>query len=237
MINIAICDDNNSICTHIEKIILEYEKRTSIPFDISVFYSGEALVNHIKNDHHIDLLFLDIELGTMSGIEVGGILRDKLDNHLIKIVFITAATGYEPQLFDLQPFNFIKKPIFAPKVNKCLDLYIKLNMEITYFVYKKDYTVTKIPVNEILYFEKDGKKICVKTTKGADYFNESLSSIQKKLPETFVKPHGSFLINFEKIISLQPDNLTMVDNTTIPVSRRQLQILRQMLLHTERNSS
>lgn len=234
MLRIAICDDNNSICSEIEKIILNYQKYSCVKFDINVFYTGEALINFIKNENDFDLIFLDIELGTTTGIEVGSKIRQEFDDHISKIVFITSKNGYESQLFDIQPLNFLRKPIDPQKLQKCLDLTIKLlGRENKTFEYKKDYDVVKVKIKDILYFEKEGRKTKIVTTFCEDFFNETILSIQNRVPQIFIEPHGSFLVNFEKIIRLQKDYLIMTNNKEIPVSQRSLKNIRTMLLDSE----
>lgn len=92
MLRIAICDDNNSVCSEIEKIILNYQKYSCVKFDIDVFFTGESLINFIEKERDFDLIFLDIELGTTTGIEVGSKIRVEFDDHISKIVFITSKT-------------------------------------------------------------------------------------------------------------------------------------------------
>lgn len=234
MIKIAICDDNKFICSEIDEIILDYQKYCCVEFDVSVFYKGESLINFIKNKNDFDLIFLDIELGTTTGIDVGLRIREELDDHISKIVFITSKNGYESQLFDIQPLNFLRKPIDSQKLQKCIDLTVKLlGRENKTFKYKKNYDVVKVKIKDILYFEKEGRKIKIVTTFGEDFFNETILSIKNRLPQNFIEPHGSFIVNFEKIIRLQKDYLIMVNNKEIPVSQRSLKNIRTMLLNSE----
>lgn len=235
MLAIAICDDNNFIYSEIEKFILEYEKFNYIKFDVDIFYTGESLINFIKNEHSFDLIFLDIEIGTTTGIEVGTKIRVEFDDHISKIVFITSKNGYESQLFDIQPLNFLRKPIDPQRLQKCLDLTIKLlGKENKTFEYKKDYDIVKVKIKDILYFEKVGRKIKIVTTYGEDFFNETISSIQSRLPQNFIEPHASFLVDFNKIIKLKNDYIIMTDSKEIPISRRNLQNIRTMLINSEK---
>lgn len=234
MLKIAICDDNNIICSEIEQVILEYGKTKSLETDIEVFYTGESLINFIKSEYSFDLIFLDIELGTTTGIEVGIQIREELDDYISKIVFVTAKKGYESQLFDIQPLNFLRKPIEIQKIQKCIDLAIKLlGVENKTFEYKKDYGVIKVRIKDILYFKKEGRKTKIVTVDGEDFFYETMVSIQNRIPQNFVEPHGSYLVNFEKIIRLQKDYIVMINNKKIPVSQRSLKNMRTLLLHSE----
>ena len=82
---IAICDDEQTICSQIEKIILNYFKTTPQKVKIEVFYSGERLCEFIEKEHSFDLIFLDIELERINGIEVGMKIREEMDNGVCQV--------------------------------------------------------------------------------------------------------------------------------------------------------
>ena len=234
MLSIAICDDNNYICSQIEKIILDYQKYKCEKFDIDIFCTGENIINFIKNEHSYVLIFLDIELGTTTGIEIGSKIRNEFDDYISKIVFITSKDGYESQLFDFQPLNFLKKPIEPRKIHKCIDLSLKLlGIENNTFEYKKGYDIIKVQIKNILYFEKIGRKIHIVTTFDEDFFYDTILNLKNELPKNFVEPHGSFIVNFNKIIRLKKDCLIMSNNIEIPVSQRNLKDIRTMLINSE----
>ena len=79
MYRIAICDDEKSTCAEIESYILMYSKLRFIRNEIEVFYSGEAFCEYVKQGNFFDLLFLDIELPAINGIEVVIIITHRLD--------------------------------------------------------------------------------------------------------------------------------------------------------------
>ncbi len=236
MIKIAICDDDNYICSEIEKVILDYEKSSTIEeMDIEVFYTGENLISFITNEHKFDLIFLDIELGATTGIEVGSKIRNEFDDYISKIVFITSKNGYEQQLFDMQPLNFIKKPIDHEKLKKCVSLAIKLlDIDNKTFEYKKGYDVIKVNIKDILYFESKRKRIKIATHTGEDYFYGTLGNIRNKLPKTFIEPHGSFLINFDKVERTTKEAVFMKNGYEIPISQRNLKNIRSALINFEK---
>ena len=235
MLKIAVCDDDNTICSIIEKNIIDYGKASYVKVDIETFNRGEELLEFIEREHSFDLIFLDIELGTTTGIKVGTKIREDFDDHISKIVFVTSKNGYENELFDIQPLNFLRKPIDISKLQKCLDVAIKiLGIENKTFEYKKGVDVVKVSLKDILYFQKEGKKIKIVTMNGENFFLETLAGIQNKLPEIFIEPHGSYLVNFEKIIRSSKDKLILVNKIEIPVSQRNLTNIRAMLLKSER---
>lgn len=236
MLRIAICDDNNSICSEIEQFIIDYSKISTVKVEVDVFNSGENLLSFIKNEHYFDLIFLDIELNTTTGIKVGTTIREDFDDHISKIVFITSKQGYEKQLFDIQPLYFLPKPIKASRITKSIDLAIKLlDIDNKTFEYKKDYDIVKVRIQDILYFEKVGRKIKIVTHNDETFFNDSLSAIKNRLPQNFLEPHASFLVNFDKIARLSKDMIIMKDKKEIPVSQRNLKNIRDMILNGERD--
>jgi len=234
MLNIAICDDNEHICSIIEEIVIDYNKESDIEIKTEVFYSGEKLVEYLKIEDKFDLIFLDIELGNTTGIEVASHIRNEFDDHISKIVFITSQDGYEQKLFEVQPMNFIKKPIDRRKVKKCIQLAIKLlKIENKSFSYKKGNDIIRADIKDILYFESKGKKIKIITYNTMDSFYGTMNDLQEKLPKVFIKPHGSYLIHFNKIKVLKSKYVIMENDIKIPISQRRLKEIRNMLIKLE----
>lgn len=239
MLRIAICDDQNEICSQIERYLLAY---TDIELIIEVFYSGEKLVEYLKNNTQFDLIFLDIELGEFNGINVGEEIRNNLNDHICKIVFITAKDGYEKELFDLQPFNFLRKPVSQEKLIKCVELVAKiLNIENNLFEYKKGHDTKKIAIKEILYFENILKKVKIISFNQKtgvvieEQFYGSLEKVKQTLPKTFFSPHRSYLVNYNNIKFMSNEEIQMLNGDVIPISRRYLKNTLKLQVDFERS--
>lgn len=231
MINIAICDDDKYICCELEELIFEYTKSSEVNFTVDVFYSGEELLNYMKTDHTYDLIFLDIEINSITGIEVATKIRNDFNDHIVKIIFMTSKDGYEPELFSVQPFEFLKKPIDKSKFLNVLSLAEKLLIiDELKFTYKKSFDVIKVNVGEILYFEKEAKKIKIVTFNDVDYFYDTIENLMLKLPSVFVRTHSSYIVNFEKIKYLKKESVMLVTGDEIPLSQRNRAILRKKMV-------
>ncbi|WP_353092917.1 response regulator [Tissierella praeacuta] len=87
MLRIAICDDESSICNQLEEILDMLEKGFSKKLQIDIFYSGEELCSYLSKDNYYDIIFLDIELKEMNGVEVGQVIRDKMLNETTQIIY------------------------------------------------------------------------------------------------------------------------------------------------------
>jgi DNA-binding LytR/AlgR family response regulator len=120
MFTVAICDDEKCTCSELEKIVLSYAKRHNISISVEIFYSGEGLCAFLKN-HAIDLVFLDIELESMNGVEVGRFLRQGLKNDLTQIVYISSKESYAMELFKVRPMYFL--------LNDCMSVLYKQEIE------------------------------------------------------------------------------------------------------------
>lgn len=228
MLKIAVCDDNHYLCIEIEQVILDYSIQCNIKIDIEVFYDGKELINYIKNQHSFDLIFLDIELKTTTGIEVGTTLRKKLDDYITKIVFISSKTGYERQLFDVQPLNFLDKPIDKEKILNCIDLSLKLlDKEKKKLKYKVGKEYKQIAFQDILYFENKLRKVKITTLDGTDEFYGTLAIVKSQLPNIFLTTHNSYIVNYNYIKKISGDSILMINEMIIPISKRNLKDIQQ----------
>ena len=80
MYNIGICDDERAACAQIADMIYEYDRRNKVGIEVSIWYTGEELYQDMTKKKSIDLLFLDIELVTTDGIQIGRQIRRELEN-------------------------------------------------------------------------------------------------------------------------------------------------------------
>jgi len=236
MINIGICDDGKNICSSIEKMIEEYAKNKNIFIEIEIWYTGEALCDYLREGNSIDILFLDIELFELNGIEVGNYIRNELENRIMQIVYISGKSSYALQLFKIQPMDFLVKPITQQQMEETLNLALKLlgkNVEKFEFQCGKDYYY--IPYVEILYFYSEGRKIKIVTTKDEKEFYGKLADKIKKLPSNFIVIHKSFVVNREYISKFSYEMVELVNGNKLSISKAYRKKVREILLSEEWN--
>jgi len=169
----------------------------------------------------IDLLFTDIEMPDLSGVELVRSLEQKPF-----VIFTTAYENYALQGYELDVVDYLVKPIrferFLKAVNKANNLYnLKHQFETKrpteYLTIKVEYKTVKILFGDILYVEglKDYVKIFTNKTMYLTRLN--LKGIERKLPVSdFFRIHRSYIIALSKIESYQKSQITIADKS-IPI--------------------
>lgn len=234
MYMIGICDDGENICIAIEKMLLQYAKERNIRVDTNVWYSGEGLRQYLEAGNHLDILFLDIELFKMTGIEVGNYIRKQLDDMGMQIVYISGKSSYAQQLFKTQPLDFLVKPISQAQINETMETavrIIKKKEERFEFQQGKEYYY--VPMGDIVYFGSEGRKIKAVTMKSTFEFYGKLKEIAKRLPEEFIVIHQSYIVNREYVFRYTYEMVELVDGTILTISLANRKLVRDRILREE----
>lgn len=238
MYNIGICDDEKSTCAELESMIFEYKKRSQVSIDVDVWYSGESLCNDLKNNNEYDLIFLDIELMELSGMEVGYFIRNQLEDYRTFIVYISSKRSYAMHLFKTQPLDFLVKPIRQEDINeilnKCLKIWEKRNL---FFGFQKGGSRYNVLYDEIVYFCSDNKKIQIISIHDKKDFYGKIKTLILNLPSNFILIHQSYIINYNFISKCTYDLVDMVNGDTLTISKPYRKEVRKRILdyQKERN--
>lgn len=219
-INIAVCDDDRELCAQLENLLIGILNELAVKFEIDLFNSGESLCKELKRSEY-DLIFLDIELQQMNGVEIGKFIRETLKNEIIQIAFISSRKEYALKLFDFRPINFLVKPLDTAKIKKVIDKYMVISEQDNHmFAYKKGFEYYKIPMSDILYFHKNTRKVTVVTRNGSDEFYDSLENIYINVKgHNFLFIHKSIIVNYYYITKFGYEQVTMLDGAAFSISQ------------------
>jgi DNA-binding LytR/AlgR family response regulator len=171
----------------------------------------------------VDLIFLDIRMPRVSGLELIRSLRI-----CPKVILTTAFREYAVEAFELEVMDYLVKPITHERFMKAIS---RFNYSLTerpdtansfdtaYIFLKAGKGLTKIYLKDILYIEGLRDFIKVHTTERVFVASERLSYMEEKLPEKqFARVHKSFIVALGKINSLQAEQL-MIGTVAIPIGR------------------
>lgn len=227
MLRIAICDDEPTICEFIKEIVVE--NRLALSNNILCYYSGEDLYSSISKES-FDLVFLDIELGRLNGVEIGKLIRDELQNEAVRIIYISGKQQYAMELFQVRPFDFLVKPLEQEKIVAVVKKVLQLSKnDKLMFQYKVKNEIFKIPQNEIIYLEANGRLVKMVTSDNIFYFYDKISIIEPKL-NGFLRIHKSYLVNINNVTTFRYHELTVSNGQTLSISQSMRKRVRDSLL-------
>lgn len=219
MLRIAICDDEASARDAL-RILLEkflVEESEEIVYEFS---SGINAVSWLqKHPGEIDLLFLDVEMKGLNGMETAERIR-KFDENLI-IVFVTGYSDYVFEGYRVGALDYMIKPIPETKLTELLHRVrekMTLNNEKSYFLKNADGT-WRFRLQDILYFYSDKRKVILVTDSGEYPFYAKLDEVEKQLASHFIRVHQRFLINPENVDHLGHDHM-LLNGKKVPCSRK-----------------
>lgn len=222
MLKIAICDDDRGITSHLEKILENYTKQSSVQIEIEIFFDGKALIQHIEQQTtNYDLIFLDIEMEQMDGMETARRIREK--NKLVLLIFVTSHTNYAIEAYSVHPFQFIVKPFDEKKVITYFQqAYEVLTSGEFYYEYKYNKIYHRIMVNDIMYFESTKRIIHIHLKDGTSkQYYDKMKSVQEKLQKSnadFWRIHQSILVNARYVVKKAFDYVELADGTILQIS-------------------
>lgn len=220
--NCIIVDDNKMARTALKKLIeqvdfLQMKEECSNPIDAYNYLLKES----------IDLIFLDVEMPGMTGIE----LIRNLEKRPI-IILITAKTDYAVEAFELNVADYIIKPItlsrFMLAVSKANELFeskgqkVELNEKDKEYIFVRSNAIlTKIKINDITYIQALGDYVNIYTTDNNRYtVHITLKGMEEKLPiEKFYRLHRSYLIALDHVDKVE-EGTAYIGKHPVPIGEQ-----------------
>lgn len=217
---IAICDDDISQI----KILKGYIEKLDIDdnnLQIYSFNNGESLYNNYTNQSNpFDIIFLDMQMPKVNGIETAVNIRNK-DIGVI-IIFITNFSQYVYDCFDAMPFRFLVKPVSFDNFSKVFNMaLLKAKQGNSFFLISSKESKIRLNYNDILYFESLKRQVCAHTRDKEHLFYSKMVDLYNKISSTdFVFTHKSFIVNMNHIKMLLPDKIILDNDINIPLSKK-----------------
>ena len=217
MIHIAICDDEKHMSDHIRAMASDFFRKKNREICFRTFSGGEELLSY---DGQIDILFLDIQMKGMDGIETARKLRAfKFRGFLI---FITVLKEMVFQSFEVQAYDYLVKPVEEKQFEKTMErLYTSMqNASEDSLLVQQGYERRIVPKDEIVFCEVIDRKIYLNLASGevVDYY-ERIENLETKLGSHFFRCHRSYLINLKHLKGYKNGTACMDNGKEVPVSR------------------
>lgn len=222
MIRVCVCDDDVTIVDRISSVIDKISKDNNIKAKVDVFYDGTTLMKNLeKNNSYYDVVFLDIEMKDMDGIETAKRLR--LRDELAYIIYVTNYENYAIETFSVRPYQFVLKPFEDKVIEKhFMDVYERIlsNDESYEFMYKATYY--KVLLKDVKYFESKNRNINIHMIDGTIYeYYDKLDKVEKRFRSSkidFLRIHKSILVNSRVIVKKRYNEVELVDGEKLMIS-------------------
>lgn len=215
---IAICDDclnDVSVINDILTTTVFNETNT-----IDRYTSSKKLLQSVKNNVKYDIVFLDVEMPELNGLELGKSINNLCPNTYI--VFVTSYPQYAIDAFDCEAYHYLLKPIEKEKAEKVICRLAKKYRELNkYYAIKIKNESIRLPISDIYYIECCRKHIIFHLSQKKYETVGKLSTVYDKLKEFgFYQVHQGYIVNMGKISHFDKYSIVLSDGKSVVMSVR-----------------
>lgn len=217
MYRIAVCDDDKGFLSQFSNQLRDVCLNIGQPVSLDLYESAEAL---LASEKPFDVLFLDIQMGAVSGLDAARQLRERHQNFCL--VFLTSMVQYAVDGYDFHAFAFLTKPVSTERLTE------KMVQIIAYVQSKKEEPLLLRSGPNLISLSSDGIQyieVMNHTTRiilSSDQVTCSipLERLLQQLPShKFFRCHKSYVVNFRAVRVLGQSDLLMENGDTVPVSK------------------
>ena len=215
--NIAIVEDDAVTREETAEYCRRFQAETNAKLLIREFSDGRELVDNY--DSSFDLIFLDIEMNYLNGLEAAEIIRKKDKN--VMIVFLTNMGGYAIRGYSVQATDYILKPLSYPVFRCKMKEWIKRveQYQGETVVIANGEELYRISTDHLYYVEVNSHRLIYHTDQGELSFWGSLKSAEQLLQgKGFAKCNSCYLVNLRYVQSIS-GNQVVVGSTPLQISR------------------
>lgn len=220
--NIAICDDTIEALDIINKFIDNWSKKNNIEVMVDKYQSAESFLFEWTDYNKYDLIFLDIKMKKVSGIELSNLIREK--NKMVDIVFATGIFEHALHGYNVGAIQYLLKPINQSSVHLCLDKVLdrinSKNKLPQFMIIRTSKENIKLNYDEIYYFEMFSPNINIYTINKKLVLRKTISEIEKDLKcNSFIRCHRSYIVNLKYVKTVSKNVIVLENGANIPISR------------------
>lgn len=217
MVNIAIVEDDKSQAEQLESTLSRYSNEFRVPLKTTVFYNAMAFLNKYSGEY--DIVFMDILMPMLNGMDASRLLREK--DEKVMVIFVTNMQQYAIQGYEVGAFDFILKPVRYPEFKlKFTRAMSKLmpQKKVASILIKSESGIVRLTPDQILYVEVQ-QHHCVYHTRQGDFRQyQTMKSVELQLGEYgFARCNNYLLVNLAYVRKI--DGMSVyINDTALPIS-------------------
>lgn len=221
---LAIIEDEQVHRELLAAYLEEWSAERAISLCIKSFSSAESFLFAWEEEQDFAVLFVDIQMKEMNGMEMAKQIRQQDPN--IVIVFTTGIPDYMEEGYDVEALHYLLKPISRTKLDQCMDRALQRGGQERFLLVQTKEQMQKLSFERIMYVEASGHgcviEYCSRAGKTCQTkTTESISELEKRLSgEDFVRCHRSYLCRTGSIHRIDKTEILMDNGSRVPVSRR-----------------
>lgn len=213
---IAIVEDYSPDVRSLEGLLRAYCLREKIDLNLSIYSSGEDFLEDWPLE--FDVVFLDIQMERLNGIDVASKIRET--NERVVIVFVTNDPQHSLEGYSVDALDYLLKPATSELVEIVLKKAIRRlgNTERKCITIHNNEGYFVVNPMDITYIELEHRKLIIHTLSGEISSLKSMQYMEEQLPEVFFRCHSAFLINLHAVESVK-GSTAVVAGQLIPISK------------------
>lgn len=217
-LKIAICEDNPAHLSHNHEILRQTPGDARPVF--SLYTSGKELLSDMEKGKMFDVVFCDIEMPEINGMEIGNALRKYRED--IILVYLTSFQKYAVDAYETRAFRYLLKPLDHEKAKDIMAAIVKEYSHFRKLIFKDWDTVHFVNIADIIYMEAREKYTFAYTASQEFSSKTSLNEYDALLKQNgFFRIHRKYLVNSYYVDKLTSTGLTLSGGIELPVARRQ----------------
>ena len=214
MVNIAIVEDDRQQADQLEAALKRYSQEFRTPLKTTVYYNAMPFLGKYTAEY--DIIFMDILMPMMNGMDAARILREK--DEKVMVIFVTNMQQYAIQGYEVGAFDFILKPVSYPefklKFTRALNKLMPQKKTASILI-KSDSGMVRLTPEQIIYVEVQ-QHHCIYHTKQGDY--KQYQTMETQLEDFgFARCNNYLLVNLAYVTKIEGMNVH-VNGTVLPVS-------------------
>lgn len=214
MLNCIVVDDDEMS----RKVVVHFIEKTNF-LQLNKEFSNAIDATSYLDEEHVDIVFLDVQMPEMTGMEfINALEKD------IEIILITSEQKYAVEAFEKKVTDYLVKPIeysrflqAAQKAQSNVEVKRASTVQRKEFFVRTDAKIVRIPYDSILFVEALADYVIIQTLNKKHIVHFTMKGIVNRLPDDyFVRTHRSYIINLDKIEALE-DNSILIGEKYIPI--------------------